>query len=193
MRLRYLIAGVVIIQIFVFLLVLPAMADEQVINKGDTLSLEDCIDIAISKNPNITLGNNITKVYQSKIGQAKASYFPQIDVSSGYSRQNQSTSSIIDKTSNQYLGSVGVNQLIFDFGKTPTRVKIQDLNFDSSKLDVDDTIVQVAYNVKQAYYSALSAKAGCRPACAANSLGKSGSSGKRSKVFSFQLCHSFLF
>jgi outer membrane protein TolC len=142
----------------VILTAFPALAEELTINNGDTLTLQGCIDIAVKKNPNITLGNNINKIYESRIGQAKSTYFPQLNLSSGYSRQNPTTNSALDNSISQYAGSVGVNQLLFDFGKTPTKVKIQNLNLDSSKFDVDNTVVQVAYNVKQAYFNALSAK-----------------------------------
>lgn len=149
-----------IIALFTLIILSPSVfAGELTINNGDKLTLDRCIDIAVNRNPNITLGNNINKIYQSRIGQAKSTYFPQLNVTSGYNRQNPTTNSkIMDKSTNQYAGSFGMDQLLFDFGKTPTKVKIQNLNLDSSKLDVDNTVVQVAYNVKQAYFNALSAK-----------------------------------
>lgn len=133
-------------------------AEEIPIKNGEVLNLEQCINIAISKNPNIDLAKNTTKIYESKVGQVKSGYLPQINLSSGYNRLNSITNAGFDRDSNNYSGSVGINQLIYDFGKTPTKVKIQDLNLDSAKYDVDDAVIQIAYNVKQAYYSALSAK-----------------------------------
>ena len=99
-----------------------------------------------------------TLIWQITVGQVKSGYLPQINLSSGYNRLNSITNTGLDKDSNSYSGNVGVNQLIYDFGKTPTKVRIQDLNLDSSKYDVDNTVVQIAYNVKQAYYAALAAK-----------------------------------
>ena len=133
-------------------------AEEMTINKGEVLTLERCIDIAISKNPNIDLADSTTKVYESRVGQVKSGYLPQINLSSGYNRLNSITNVGIDRDNNSYSGSVGVNQLIYDFGKTPTKVKIQDLNLGSSKYDLDDTVISVAYSVKQSYYNALTAK-----------------------------------
>lgn len=130
----------------------------QPVKQDTVLTLEKCIDIAIQNNPNIGLAKNTTKVYQSKIGQVKSSYFPQVSVSSGYNRQNSITNSNRDDSNNQYSGNVGISQLVYDFGKTPTKAKIQTLNLTASKTDIKNTVIQVAYNVKQAYYSALSAK-----------------------------------
>lgn len=133
-------------------------AEEIPIKNGEVLNLEQCINIAIIKNPNIGLAKNTAKIYESKVGQVKSGYLPQINLTSGYNRLNSITNIGIDKDSNSYSGSIGVNQLIYDFGKTPTKVKVQDLNLNSAKYDVDDAVIQIAYNVKQAYYSALSAK-----------------------------------
>lgn len=135
----------------------PLFAEDMGIKQGDTLSLDDCINIAISNNPSIGLAINTTKIYKSRIGQAKSAYLPQLNVSTGYSRQNPETNGT-DRDNNQYAGSISLNQMIYDFGKTPTKTKIQSLNLNSSKSDVDETILQVSYNVKQAYFSALSSK-----------------------------------
>lgn len=128
------------------------------IEKNTKLSIEDCIEIAIDNNPSITLGNNVADVYKSRSRQVKSAYFPQVNLSSGYNRQNPATSINVDRSTNQYSGNVGVDQLLFDFGRTHSKAKIQDLNYASSKYDTENTVIQVVYNVKQAYYSALSAK-----------------------------------
>jgi len=149
---------IVLIICFTYLPFISAKADEVFLKKGDILTLDDCINFAIQKNPNINRSSYYSKVYQSKKSQIKSSLFPQINISSGYSRQNPSTNSGFDKTNNQYSGSVGLTQLIYDFGKTPTKMKIQDFNIDASNFELENTVIQVAYNVKQAYYSALAAK-----------------------------------
>jgi len=141
-----------------FILNLSAFAENTVIKKGSILTLEECLNIAFDKNPNIDLAINTTKVYQSRIGQEKSKYLPQISLSSGYGRQNSITNSIIDKDNNQFSSNITLNQLVYDFGKTPLKAKIQKLNLESANSDVGDKIIQTSYNVKQAYYSALYAK-----------------------------------
>ena len=49
------------------------------IKKNEVLTLERCLDIAFKNNPNIDLAKSTTKIYQSKIGQAKSNYFPQLN------------------------------------------------------------------------------------------------------------------
>jgi outer membrane protein TolC len=53
--------------------------------------------------------------------------------------------------------NVSLNQVIFDFGKISSSVKIQDYNLKSSESELDNTIIQIIYNVKKAYYGVLSA------------------------------------
>lgn len=144
--------------ILFFLNIQPVKAEELSISKGEVLTLEQCIDIAVNRNPNIDLAKNTTKIYESRVGQVKSGYLPQINLSSGYNRLNPIANVGIDRDNNNYSGNIGVNQLIYDFGKTPTKVKIQGLNLESSKYDVNDTVVQIAYSVKQAYYAALISK-----------------------------------
>ncbi len=138
----------------------PAFAQESIIKKDEVLTLDKCIEIALKNNPNITKAFNTSEVYRSKIGQAKSGLLPDLNLSSGYSRQNPKTNSGNDRSSNSYSGSVALEQLIFDFGKTPSNIKIQKLNLDASQMDLRNEIINTSYLVKLAYYNALSSKIG---------------------------------
>ena len=58
----------------------------------------------------------------------------------------------------QYSAGFNVSQTIYDFGKTPTQVKIQKYNFDSSRSDLENVSEQIIFNVRQAYYGVLQTK-----------------------------------
>ncbi len=151
-----------ILLLLVFIIPFKAGA-EDVIKKGEALNLQQCIGIALEKNPGIIAAINTVDVNQSRIGQAKANYYPQINLSSGYSRYSPVSSSIssIPSTSHsfdQYSTSATLSQNIYDFGKTPTQVEIQRLNFNSSRSDLENVKEQIIFNVKQAYYGLLQAK-----------------------------------
>ncbi|MDO8786389.1 MAG: TolC family protein, partial [Syntrophales bacterium] len=57
-----------------------------------------------------------------------------------------------------YSTGVNLSQNIYDFGKTQTQVKVQNLNLDSSRSDLENVYEQVVFNIKQAYYGVLQAK-----------------------------------
>jgi outer membrane protein len=136
---------------------------EEIIKKGESLNLERCIEIALKRQPAIIAAMSTANASQSKIGEAKANYYPQIDWTSSASRTSVGrrssygfeTRSVIF---NSYSTGVTLNQNIFDFGKTASQVKIQKLNYDSSLSDLENMSDQIILNVKQAYYGVLQAK-----------------------------------
>jgi len=126
---------------------------------GAIRNLEQCTAIALERHPNLKASAGALKASESRVGQAKSGYYPQISLSSGYQR--------IDSTSlpgsspdlyNQYTSSVNLGVTLFDFGKTATQVRIQDLAVNASRADLQDTISQVVLNVKNAYYNLLLAE-----------------------------------
>lgn len=155
---------------FIFIIASNGNAQD-IIQKGELVNLERCIEIALMKNPSIIAAKSTVNVNESRVGEARSNYYPQVNWTSGYSRispvstirssANGSTTSFSGTSGgafNQYSSSVGLTQNIFDFGKTPTQVKIQNLNFDSSLSDLENVSQQVILNVKQAYFRVIQAK-----------------------------------
>ncbi|MBI4620815.1 MAG: TolC family protein [Desulfobacterales bacterium] len=130
---------------------------EGIIKKDEVLKLERCVEIALKKQPNIIAAMKAVNINQSRVGQAKANYYPQIDLSSGYSKSSP-FSSASSRSSDEYSSGVSLTQNIYDFGKTATRVDIQRLNLDSSRVDLENVSDQVVFNVKQGYYRLLQSK-----------------------------------
>ena len=148
-----------------------APADET-IQKGETLNLERCINIALRRQPNILAAAGTVEVNRSRVGEAKSTYYPQIAANAGYSRVKALTGaerlvttgisgepvSNVTSAFDQYSGSVTLNQYIYDFGKTPTQVKISRLNLDAAGQDFENISEQIILSVKQSYYAVLQAK-----------------------------------
>jgi outer membrane protein len=146
--------------LFVLFFSMPfELGAQELIKKGETLDLPRCIAIAVKRQPNILAAQNTVRVNESRIGQAKANYYPQVNLSAGYSRNyTGSSSSVYGSKSpyNDYSSSVSLSQNIYDFEKTSTQVKIQSLNRDSSQQDLANVSSQIVFNVKQAYFALLS-------------------------------------
>jgi len=151
-----------------FMLLTPFSAGAQeIITKGESLNLERCVEIALKMQPNILAATGTVRATESRIGQAESNYYPQVNWSSSYSRiKSGSSSGSSSGNSNGTLGRTGgsfdqysagfnVSQTIYDFGKTPTQVRIQKYNFDSSRSDLDNVSDQIVFNVRQAYYGVL--------------------------------------
>jgi len=143
------------------LMILPLSAGaENLIKRGDLLDLNQCIEIALKKQPNIVAAMGSVNVNQSRVGQAKSNYYPQINWSSGYNRINPTTGTLLKGGSSydEYVSNVNLSQTIYDFEKTSTQVKIQNLNLDSSRSDLDNVTSQIVFGVKQSYFGLLQAK-----------------------------------
>ena len=162
----------------VLIIIFPVVVGaEETIQKGEVLTLERCVEIALKRQPGILAAQGNVDIYYARKGQAEAGYYPQINASLGYLRTGEGFGSSTNQsaantqgpgvdfgdfsTSNsswRYSTDVTASQMIFDFWKTRTQVNIQKLYADSAKTDLSNTEEQVILNVKQAYYTVLKAK-----------------------------------
>ena len=125
------------------------------VRKGEMLDLDRCIAIALSRHPDIQAAQGSLRAGDSRIGQARSGYYPQVNGSVGYSRTDPTTRGA--QVYNSYSSRLYLSQNLYDFGKTATQVKIQEFNRDSSRSDLDSIRTEVIFGVKQAYFELLRA------------------------------------
>lgn len=149
---------VLIFLFFVFLYFSVSFAEENKDNiTKQTYSLSDCIDIALKRNPELLASKQQLNKSFFKIGEARSGYFPEIDLSLSYQRSYQEAR-IGESYSKNYLGQISLSQTIFDFGKTLTKVVIQKELYKATESQDRDTILNILFNVKSAYFNLLKAK-----------------------------------
>lgn len=150
-----------LLSVFLVLLLFPAAVHpEEGIRSGETLDLKRCIAIALERHPSILGAAGTVKAGESRVGQARAGYYPQVSASADYDRYSvgRSTSSRTSGTIyDSYATGVSVSQTLFDFSKTSTQVRIQRLGADSYRAELEQTMSQVVYDVKKAYFGLLQA------------------------------------
>lgn len=144
---------------FILLLASPFKAfaiDE--IEKGVTLSVDDCIELAIKNSPEIQIYEQQIKMQDYKVGRSKASYAPTIGASIGqdYGNTDVGYRATQSKTS---TARVSLNQLIYSFGKVFSQVKMQKFYKIAAEYDLQTAILNTTNRVKSAYYAVLAAKA----------------------------------
>jgi outer membrane protein len=121
-----------------------------------TLTLTECIDIAIAHHPTLISAREAINIAKSQKRQSESAYYPQANISSNYSR-----SKVDDIPSNKSFGATGsISQLIYDFGRTPASVRESDENINIQLQDYLNTELIILLNVKTAYYTVLRAKEG---------------------------------
>ena len=161
--------------IIIFLGFFTISAYGETINSGDALTLARAIEIGLKNHPNISAGIGTVRVNEARIGEARANYYPQINLTETYSRigpVSSGSTTVVNPGStgasgtstsssgpfDQYTSSAGLSQMVFDFGKTSNQVRIQSLTTDSARSDLASTMDQVVLNIKQSYYDLLQAE-----------------------------------
>ena len=163
--------GIIFVSLFSPFVLFASLVHGQSFNQDQALSLDAAIDLALKNQPTITAGRYAVRASEARIGEALSPYYPQLTGSASYSRVSSASSSSSASRSSSaaaaasaapgsidvYTASAGVNQLIYDFGKTSTQVGINKLNSESARFDLTNTQETVVLNVKQAYYNVLQA------------------------------------
>lgn len=121
-----------------------------------TYSLNECIEIALKKNPEILASKQQLNKSFFKIAEAQSGYFPEISISLGYQKIYNETQ--ISKEQSNYSGHITLSHTIFDFGKTATKVEIQRQLYKAAESQDRETTLETIYNVKSNYFNLLKAK-----------------------------------
>jgi TolC family type I secretion outer membrane protein len=124
------------------------------IRPGERLTLDRCLEIGLRQSPAIAAADSTLNAAGARVGQAQSVYYPQVNLTGSYDAFALSTDPTNDHQ-DLYQGTASLSQMIFDFGRTPSQVRIQRLNEDASRSDRRNTVSQVVFNVKQAYYNLL--------------------------------------
>ena len=126
------------------------------------LTLNQCIEIALSKNPTILASLYGVDVNRSRVGEARSNYYPQLSASGAYTRidplSSQTSTFGSSAAYDQYTSSINLNQNLLDFGKTSQQVDISKYNLESARSDLNTTQDVIILSVKQSYYGVLKAK-----------------------------------
>jgi TolC family type I secretion outer membrane protein len=121
------------------------------------LTLDRCVEIGLRQSPAIKASEAAFNAAGARVGQARSAYYPQISLAGSYTAFSPYTDPT-NESQDLYQGTATLNQTLFDFGRTPSQVAIERLNFDAAGQDHSSVTSQVAYNVKQAYYLLLQAE-----------------------------------
>ncbi len=132
-----------IIVILTFLLVQPTQGQDT-----EPLTLDQCLSIALKKNPMIQSYFHQYKAALARVNQAKA--FPQPEISLDYDLQPKLFD--LKNSGEQYIG---VSQLIEFPGKRSLRGKIAKKESDEFLCEVELAKLEMAYMVKEAFHQLL--------------------------------------
>lgn len=130
--------------------------------KGNILfTIDDCVNLAKKNDPNLKIYADVQKAQKSLVGQAKSAYFPTLYGGTGYNINNTQFSRGMDGSlNNNYYGAdIGINQLIWDFGRTKANINMNKYSYQAAGFDLDFQTALTVYAVKINYTAVLAAKA----------------------------------
>ena len=137
-------------------MIVPAVAFGQ----ADTLTLEQCVQIALKHNPQITVAEGGMESSESDLKLARSALFPQISGNAGVSRNGGTflLGNIVRSAEfNSYTAGFQGQQLIFDFGKTYSRIAASSDLVNASDQSLRSTRQNVIVNTYVAYFNYLAA------------------------------------
>ncbi len=114
----------------------------------DRLTLRDAVGVAIARHPDIGRAHAEVAQSTSEVEVAKAAWYPKIDygVRPGYGGSFGSNG---NRTGTR--ASIGVSQLLYDFGRTSGRISAADSTRNQKQYQLADTIETVAYQTASTF------------------------------------------
>ncbi len=131
------------------------------IQKTLELNLADCLELSLINNPKIKAAYANAEAMKFKKGQTLSNYSPVVNLQGNISRIKPDMSNfrsrgfVIDPFTKYVMGSIGISQLVYDFGFTQNQYTIDKLNWESSKSNIDSVVNEVVCQVKDGYYNLI--------------------------------------
>ena len=131
---------------------------EGAVSANRIISVDDCVKIALQNNPTI-LSQLISKdIYKNKIAQAWSNYFPTLTAGLSYSKNDMLVTNFrfpMQEYNSWNMPNVGVNMLLYDFGKTSAQAGVAKKTYEASRETLQSSINDIVYMVKNYYYNLL--------------------------------------
>jgi len=143
--------------VFILLLLASAALSPPAL-AAQTLTLRDCIETALGKQPTIQAAQQGVNAGKGRETQSGSPLLPQLNASTGYSVSRAAGGAFGSSVTKGYNTTLSLNVLLYDFGKTGNALDAARWGTRSSEHELERTVQDVVLSVKQAYYAVLAAK-----------------------------------
>jgi outer membrane protein TolC len=130
-------------------------ASEVGLTSNSVLSLDKALSLALSYHPSLFQSGQALAAATARVYQAKAAYWPQVSAGAGASRSTSNAQGTPETShaDNSYSGSLGLNLLLYDFGKTPAQVRQAYARQIAAAESLRSARSDLAYSVRSAFYA----------------------------------------
>lgn len=129
------------------------------VQKTLEFNLADCLELALINHPKIKAAYANASANKAVKNQTVANYTPRLNFNMGLTRNKPDTSMISGMSADNYtkylLGTIGISQLVYDFGVTQNQYTIDKIAWESSKIYIESVVNDVICSVKDGYYNLL--------------------------------------
>ncbi len=127
---------------------------------GRTLSLAECIAIALEHNPQTATSWQTARAEAARVGRAKAEYLPTVGLTSSAARGDEAEldDKVDHSTQSRYDAVFGVRWLLFDGGGREARVEGAAAELLAAGFRHNTVLQNIALAVEEAYYNLLAAE-----------------------------------
>lgn len=133
--------------------------NKEYIEKNDVLNITDCVSIAFHNSPVIKKYKYNLDLAKSNVGIAKSEYFPVIGAGVGFFNTNHSYGSEYHDHVREFPSvAITVNQLVYNFGKTTSYIKMEEFYKIGAEYEFIDSLCETLFDVKEKYYALLLAQ-----------------------------------
>lgn len=131
------------------------LANEVGLSSNTVLKLDRALEIALTCHPTVVQAEQALAAATAQVYQARAAYWPQLSASAGGSRSTANSEGQPGSyhADNSFSGSLGLNVLVYDFGKTPAVVRQAYARQISAAESLRSTRSDVAFAVRNAFYN----------------------------------------
>ena len=128
-------------------------------NTSTPITLKECIQKALNNSPYIKRAKINYEMAKKNVKIAQSVYFPTVSAGVGYNFSDVNSDSK-NTVGNTFNANAGIQQLIWNFGRTSANIKMQKFNKIVAAYNFDTMVLDTIYDVKVRYYTALASKAG---------------------------------
>lgn len=128
-------------------------------NQMPVMTIDDCVKYALSHSPVLMVSAQRTEAAEAGIGQARANYAPRFTAGVNYNHNTNNGTRIINSHENSLGVSVGVSEMIWDFGRTTAKINMAKYDTLAAEYDHGYETLNVIYQVRINYHKVLSALA----------------------------------
>ncbi|OGV41988.1 MAG: hypothetical protein A2X46_13270 [Lentisphaerae bacterium GWF2_57_35] len=130
-------------------------AAEVGLTSNSTLNLQEALRIALTYQPVVAQAQQNLAAASAQLRQSRSAYAPTVDARAGYQRGTSNTGlePANNDSKNSYSGSIGLDWLVYDFGKTPAVVRQAYARQSAAAASLKAARNNAAFNVRTAFFA----------------------------------------